>query len=544
MQAGSGGNRCFAKPTVDNAGKAVSRSRAELMTDSSVHRSTARGRTWSWLLAGLLCFLAVGLHLPPLLQPILIYDDFQILAQSYTWDATLNNLGLPHNEHVMPLGRLSTWLVVQLAGHASALPLAAGLQGPLAVVAGMLLLFLFVGRERGHPVFGLIAMAVFGVSTQYRQAVNWFAASFAILALNTILLALLAAQQWRQTGRWAWLVGSAVASGLAPGWFASGILAGPLCALYLLLPAPANGQSLPCSTVTQFSLARRLALAFLPLLGTATFLGLGVLRKLDHIMHLEHWQGKTASEAFHPIRGLEYTAHSLIDNLVLDNLGVSTVIAPLIQVISEKAKLSTVGNVDVGTIVCPLWVIEIGGPLLALLAVVWWWLAPSRSLVVLGTAMVLVSYWLTYSARAEWSYQQIVSWGRYQLFPQLGLALFVAGGIAEWHRWGIKLDEDRPSWKWTVVLIGLLAFMVASQLPRAFAVDQFPRQKADLHRIDTMDARCREHHIAAATAREVLEPFDIEGCGGRVNGWDFLHGSPDPRPISFEDARRILHGGE
>lgn len=493
------------------------------MTDSSLPSNAASRRSWSRPLAGLLCLLAIVLHLPQLCRPVLIYDDFQILAQSFTWDATWNNLGLPHNEHVMPLGRLSTWLLVQLAGRASALPLAAGLQGPLAVVAGMLLLFLFVGRERGHPVFGLIAMALFGVSTQYRQAVSWFAASFAILALDTILLALLAAQQWRKTRRPAWLLGSAVAAGLAPGWFASGILAGPLCALYLLLPETQN--ELPtCSTLPRWRLARRLAVAFLPVLGTAVFLGLGVLRKLDHIMHLEHWpEGKTAAEAFHPVRGLEYTAHSLIDSLVLGNFGVSTVI-------------------------CPLWVIEVGVPVLAVLAVIWWWRAPCRSLVVLGASFILVSYWLIYSARAEWSYEQQLAkwsvWNRYQLFPQLGLAMFISGGIPCWDHWGIEAGEERPSWKAALALICLLGFVFGCQLPRAFSVDELPHQMADLKRIDAMDAQCREHHIAAAVARQVLEPFDIEGCGGRVNGWEFLHGSLDPGPLSLKEARRALREDE
>src|SRR5207249_5620990 len=116
---------------------------------------------------------------------------------------------------------------------------------------------------------------------------SWFAASFAVLALDTLLLALLAAQGWRQTGRWYYLALSTVWAALAPAWFASGILAGPLCSLYLL----ASEQKLP----------RRAALSTLPLLGSAAFLTLSLPRTADQILHLEHYGDQTAWQAFHPL---------------------------------------------------------------------------------------------------------------------------------------------------------------------------------------------------------------------------------------------------
>ena len=51
------------------------------------------------------------------LPPVLAQDDFQILAQSWTWQKTLDGLWTPNNEHAMPLGRLLTFAVVQLAGR-------------------------------------------------------------------------------------------------------------------------------------------------------------------------------------------------------------------------------------------------------------------------------------------------------------------------------------------------------------------------------------------------------------------------------------------
>src|SRR5262249_13670368 len=161
-------------------------------------------------------------------------DDFQILVRSWTWQRTWDDLWVPANEHAMPVGRLTTWALVQLASRASAVPQVAAFQGPLAVIVGALLLYLFVRRELGHPLYGLVAAALFGVSTVYGQAVYWFSSSFSILTLDTLLLALLAAQALRRTGSWLYLHLCVLAVALAPTWFASGILAGPLCALYLL----------------------------------------------------------------------------------------------------------------------------------------------------------------------------------------------------------------------------------------------------------------------------------------------------------------------
>ena len=59
----------------------------------------------------------------------------------------------------------------------------------------MVLLGLFVRREVGHPLPAVLAaMTLFGVTTRYQEAVMWFSAGFALLALDSFLLALLACQ--------------------------------------------------------------------------------------------------------------------------------------------------------------------------------------------------------------------------------------------------------------------------------------------------------------------------------------------------------------
>ena len=64
--------------------------------------------------------LATALYARPLLFPVLNQDDFQILAQSWTWQKTIEGVWIPNNEHAMPLGRLTTWLLKETDGWSSA----------------------------------------------------------------------------------------------------------------------------------------------------------------------------------------------------------------------------------------------------------------------------------------------------------------------------------------------------------------------------------------------------------------------------------------
>ena len=216
------------------------------------------------LLSGAAFLAALLLYTRPLLQPVLSQDDFQILAQSWTWQKTLDDLWAPNNEHAMPLGRLLTFAVAQLAGRPTALPFAGVLTGVVGLFAAMALTYRFVRRELGHPFYGLTALILFGVSSVYQQAVFWFAASFSVFALAFLLLALLAAQRYRQTGHWRWLLACMAWCALAPCWFATGVLAGPFCCLYLLAPekGEASGRREPADK--NASAGSRRPLAVLP----------------------------------------------------------------------------------------------------------------------------------------------------------------------------------------------------------------------------------------------------------------------------------------
>jgi hypothetical protein len=457
----------------------------------------------------------------PLFRPILLGDDLEIVVRSWTWERTRATLWEPQNEHAMPLGRLSTRGVVLLAGRPSRLPLLTALQGPLAQLTAMGLLYVFVRRELSDANLAAIATAIFGVTSLYHQAIFWFAASFSLLALDTLLLALLAAQGWLQTRRWWWLAASALGTMLAPAWFASGVLAGPLCALYLLLGSVNEVERANANTKLRL---RRLQF-LVPLVGTAVFVVSLPRSTVEHVMHLEHYEGRPATDAFHVGTGAWYTARSLVDNLCLGQFGVSGVR-------------------------CPSWLVPLPLLIIGAAAIAWWRRAPHRPLLALGLAFIFSSYLLVYSARAEWDYDvadfSTPTWGRYHLLPQLGLALFVVGGM----RPGVTLDRRRlrlAAW--------LLVGACIVHFPRVVVQHCYPdpsarpfgirlidpaEQQAVLVRVEELDARCKEFSIDAETARAALARQQLPLGSDKENVWDLLRGSDAPRPISVGEARRLL----
>jgi hypothetical protein len=458
------------------------------------------------LLAAAACLASLALYAPTLWRPVLLQDDFQILEQSWTWERTRAGLWVPQNEHAMPLGRLLTWGVVCLAGRQTAVPVACALVGPFALAVGVLLTFAFVSREQGHPLPGLVAMTLFGVTCVYQQAVFWFAASFSVLALDTLLLALLAAQRWRRKGGALHLGLTLLATALAPGWFASGILAGPLVALYLL----PRGAKEAKGRRPWLGMAAALA-------GSGLFLAVSLPRTAATILHLEHYGDKTALEAFDVAAGAVSTCRSVVDNLLPGLIGVGG--------LGRSLPLPAACVVLAGLVVVGAW---------------WWCRAQERRLLLPGLGLIGCSYLLVYSARASWPYEEMteLGWTRYHLQPQLGLALFVAGGLAFARRAG----EGIPMRRQLRGMVWLIALCFCVQLPRAvvgrFAPD--PRQEELLRRVEEVDARCREHHIGADDARRALPPLDLSSWASNVNGWTFLWGSPDPQPYPPEVIRRVL----
>jgi hypothetical protein len=253
----------------------------------------------------------------------------------------------------------------------------------------------------------------------------------------------------------------------------------------------------------------------LPIAGTIGFFAVALPGNVHHIVHLHHYYGRTAWESFDPAVGLQYTAQSLIDNLVLGTLGISGVAMPKAIVV-------------VG--LCGL-----------IAAAVWWWLrATCRALLVLGLGFILLSDILIYSGRAAWIGQGMHHWTRYNVFPHAGLTLFICGGLSPLH-------STSPARRQTKTLLGVMTVLFLVNLPRGIiqGLQTYdPEQMPVLRRIDNMDARCRAHHISASTAREVLPILHVPHCGDDSNGWKLLRGSPEPRSIAPEEARRLLSAPE
>jgi hypothetical protein len=488
------------------------------------------------------CVAAFLLNGCRLVDPFLFGDDFQIVVQSWTWEKTWAGLWVPQNEHAMPLGRLLTRALVLAAGRPTRLPLVTALVGPCAVVLGLPLVYLFVKRELGHTFYGVLAVILFGVTAVYQQAANWFAASYSILSLDTLLLALLAAQRFRgcdarlsrdglrdaddayspRSERSHGLLSlglCAVLCALAPGWFAIGVLAGPLCCLYLL-PAETGASFATFGRRLRFWLVR-----LTPMLGTVAFLGLSLPHNAKTIMHLEHYQMQqtNAVDAFQPHMGILYTLRALVENLLLGLVGV--------------------------------WEIPVRPWLVACVLVVlfaaagwWWWQArpANRRLMLLGLGLIFSSYVLVYSARARWAETTEMcgaGWSRYNLLPQFGLALFVCGGLPAFADRRLKLNPDGSLTRRQIAgLAGLMVLFFLIQTPRAIigAYYTIPEQQNYLRYIEGIDACCRQHHIGADVARRVLPRLEIEGSLGSINGWELLWGSDDPVERPDAEVKKIL----
>jgi hypothetical protein len=483
----------------------------------------SRGRGRVRLLGALAGLAVIALYARGPLLPHIRYDDFNFLTKSITWGAAIENLWLPMNDHAMPMCRLGAALLMGLVPGQTAIPAAAQLQGPLAVLLGMWLLYRFVSRELGHPFYGVIAMTLWGVTTSYLQAVTWYSASFFILSLDTLLLGLLSAQSWRRTRKPRHLAFCASWCFLAPGWFGGAILAGPWCGLYLLPclgDAHAEGQPQPPSA--RPSAPGRLVgmvPAAVPLLGSAAFLLVSLPRTADRIINARHYGGKTVFEAFQPIEGIVNTIRTLADNQIPGAFGIHRSAA-----FPWMTALAIFG-------------------VLAAAAFIWWRLAPARRLLLLGLAILLASDLLTYSARANWSYERsVVHWTRYHLFPHLGLVLFLVGGLPRFRDRWFTLDPSGVLSRRQVAALGLLiAVALGLHLERGVeSPHYFPEQMEVLARVERADAACLVHGISAATARDALGFLQFPLAYDGENAWELLRGSRRPKPISADEARRLL----
>lgn len=473
-------------------------------------------RAWTIALGCAASLALLVLYSPWIREPSVRYDDFNFLTKSRTWHEAFANVWQPMNDHAMPLSRLAAAVLMSVVTRPSRIPLAAELQGVLAVILGMWLLYAFVRRELGQPLYGLIAMTAWGVTAAYYECVTWYSASFFILSLDMTLLGLLAAQAWRRTKRARCLLLSGLWCALAPAWYGGGILAGLFCAAYLL----PLWKDEPTALAPAPTPRRAMAAALAPLAGSVAFLAVSLPRTAEAIIHAGHYQGRTVFEAFNLRVGAENTLRTLADNQVLGAFGVYN----KSMAFSWPVVLAVVG-------------------VLVVAAAIWWRLAPHRRLLLVGLTMVLGTDLLVYSARADWSYvRQVHNWTRYHLFPHLGLVLFVAGGLSRFEgRWFRFAPDGALSRRQVLIVTLLIAGSLACHLPRSRASHFYFGEQGDvLKRVERVDAQCRVEGISGETAREALGFLQFPLGYGGENAWDFLRGSSTPKPLTVDEAYAIL----
>ena len=107
-------------------------------------------------------------------------------------------------------------------------------------------------------------------------------------------------------------------------------------------------------------------------------------------------------------------------------------------------------------------------------------------------------------------------WSRYHLLPQLGLTLFVCGGLPAWAGTRFRLRPDGGLTRRQVATLGgLLVVCFLIQMPRgligANSSYGFSDQMTALRRIEAVDACCREQHIGADQRGGVWAPWTFRG---------------------------------
>jgi hypothetical protein len=447
-------------------------------------------------------------------DPLIRYDDFDFLTKSRTWAAFATHVWQPMNDQAMPLSRLAAAMLMQVAWKPSAIPYLTSIQAVAVDLLGMWLIYRFVARELGHVSYGLTAMTLWGVTSVYRECVTWYSASFFILSLDTTLVGLLAAQSWRNRGSPAAAAVCATCCALAPGWYAGGMLAGPICAMYLLHVPP----DLDSGTERVSDRRPRWRRAAVPLLGTVVFLAVSLPRTADAIVHKHHDEGKTVFQTLNLQVGFKNTLRTLADNQVIGAFGVGR---------SEAFDGGAALAIDA---------------ILMVLAIFWWRVASHRRLVLLGIMIVLASDLLVYGARADWSYvKETRQWTRYHLFPHFGLVLALIGGLPAFALEQTALKGNRLSYTQAGGLMLLMVALSIAHAPRT-ARPHVHIDKASevLLLMDRIEEACRRYGIAGDTARAALGfrqlPFGYPG----YNAWELVRGSGTPRAISVRDAAAIL----
>lgn len=418
------------------------------------------------LTAGFLGF-CLAPHAQRLAHPSIYADDAARIEQLQVmrpWEM----LWRPFNEHLAPAFEgisLATWFLADRTLSRAPLAFTAASLLPLPLVLG--LLFIVVRRESGSATAGLLAVAVFSLSTLPLEVFWWYSASSFAWALAATLVA------------WLGVISGGVAGGilaaggafLAPAFSAIGLLAGPACAVRAMGGRREGSRA-----------SRSLRLA--PVLGTMAYLAL--------------YAGVVGFRSAAPVPGDDPRHLGDLTRALLD----------VARAPSSMLLPGLIGHQDDAATGLPGWLgLALSGSLLIALAS-WLHRRPGgRHVVLASLILILGGYALTFVPRAGldstgWSTLRVQ---RYHLFPQLGAVLILAvltrPLLARLDaRWLSSLAAATGF----ALLLTLLHGSIARERLRYLS---FPDQERTLAALDRLSAICRRHGITREQALRALDPI-------------------------------------
>lgn len=367
-------------------------------------------------------------------------DDWVYLSGSRTGQALVANLFRPHNAHVVPFFRVETFLLSTLAGRLHNLPTVLGLANYATLILAMLGVGHLAAHETRRTAIGLGAMAAVGLSTVLGPAVLWYAASQALMAGVLVVLMLVALQEWRNRGGWAFLVVAGLAAIAAPLCWSAGYAAGPTALAYLW-PGGKRGPRI----------VGVIFLASSVLVGSASWTVLGPDGR------------KEAGEGLGPLigripAGAGHTAQAIPEILVLNNLGLDArteeiqgrtlcalvLAAWYVSSLRSRRAARTSGPTRAGNLVPGLSPLEAAGAML-----------------------VLVDFGMVYTARGGYTFENLRPLGWYHAMPQLGAVLIAAGWWAGGDLGPGPRPLNPPTLRELGWVLGIAAVLILLQWPRA-----------------------------------------------------------------------------
>ena len=394
----------------------------------------------------------------------LIYsDDIAYIDSSRTLDRAVSHLFVPHNTHIVPAWRLSTWALVALAGKLERAPAVLAIASYSILVAVMLMTGRLIARETGRTAVGLAAMILIGTTSLMLTPATWYSAGQPFWAGFGILATLWYAQSYRRTAQKPALM-LAMISAMLAGWFWTvGHLAGPVAAIYLWVDGRRR---------CRFAAAA-------PLFATAIAVGLTLALGARRIDSTISFHGRTAREAASPVQGLFHTLQAIPENLVFGNLGL--------------AVHTTAGQGAVLTLVLvALWLSRLWfqgrrleqnddrGIETRLARTRYWPVSPLEAA---GAALVVGSYLVEWTFRGYMDYQYLrtinirvyVPW--YDVIPQIGAVILTTCWWAE-TRTAMTSDvaAAKPRSLTRLASLGLLALLVTMLLLHRPRVDFLVRE--------------------------------------------------------------------